>query len=344
MNNILLIGTSFARNGEGVPDMNYTFREQLSKEISLDSVDIYQLSKQQFPGLNIMLARNLVLLKIKRLIKNKFIHVLHPNDLCNTIPIINFSKYAMRRIITVHDFYPFIIKPERNMRSRIDDFLKRKSFDCLHSYDYIFARTDEIANRLQAEYNIKKEKIAVQGPIIEQRYTKHYMIQRDRSKAIIGYVNNFNWNKSEMLRKFIETFKKIKSQDMEFHIYGSRFPFMDEIKNDSRIKYYGFLPEEKAPSVIAGFDVYLSTSTYEGFGIPIAKAKAMKIPVLCFDGNIPQITKKNTCIWDQDNLTTIIENEEWRNINIAAAYRDILGLLPENVVKQTIEVYNRVFS
>lgn len=343
MNRVLLIGTSFARNGEGVPDMNYTFRKYLSKEISLDSIDIYELSGSQFPRLNRMLARNLFLLKTKQLIEKKFIHVLHNNDLCNTLPIINLSKYSHKRIVTVHDFYPFFPKPKRSLHLVIDDFLKTKCFDFLPFYDHVLARTEEISKRLQADYSIGKEKITIQGPIIEQRYYRSNTARKEGSKVIIGYVNNFNWNKSEMLYKFISTFKEIKSKDMEFHIYGPRFPFLDEIKADPRIKYHGFLPEAEAPSVMAGFDLYLSTSTYEGFGIPIAKAKAMKIPVLCYNGNIPEITKRHTCLWDQHTLNSVLENEGWKNVNLAAAYEDVLSLRPQNVVKQTIEVYQRVF-
>lgn len=344
MSKILLVGTSFMRNGEGVPDMNYTFREYLSKEIPLDSIDIYELSGSQFPRLNRSLARNLLLLKTKQLIEKRLIHVLHPNDLCNILSVINFSKYSMKKIVTVHDFYPFLVNPERNLRSVIDDFLKRKCFDFLPSYDHIFARTEEISKRLQADYSIGKEKITVQGPIIEHRYSQPDIVGRKSGKIIIGYVNNFNWNKSGMLYKFIEAFKNIRSQGIEFHIYGSRFPFLDEIKADPRIKYHGFLPEAESPSVMAGFDLYLSTSTYEGFGIPIAKAKAMKIPVLCYNGNIPEITKRHTCLWDQHNLNRVLENEEWKNVNLTAAYEDVLSLRPENVVKQTLDVYQRVFS
>jgi hypothetical protein len=343
MSKILLVGTSFSRNGEGVPDMNYTFRKYLSNEIPLDSIDIYELSSSHFPRLNRMLARNLFLLKTKQLIEKKFIHVLHTSDLCNTLPIINFSKYSQKRIVTVHDFYPFFVKPKRNLRSIIDDFLKRKCFDYLPFYDHVFARTQENSKRLQDVYGIGKEKITVQGPIIEHCYSRPDIAKREGSKVIIGYVNNFNWNKSEMLYKFISTFKAIRSKDMEFHIYGSRFPFLDEIKADPRIKYHGFLPEAEAPNVMAGFDLYLSTSTYEGFGIPIAKAKAMKIPVLCYNGNIPEITKRHTCLWDQDILNSVLENEEWKNVERDAAYEDVLSLRPENVVKQTLEVYQRIF-
>ena len=104
MSKILLVGTAFPRNGEGVSDMNYTFKKYLSKEISLDSIDIYELSGSQFSRLNRMLARNLFLLETKQMIEKKFSNVLHPNDLCNTLPVINLSKYSQKRIITIHDF------------------------------------------------------------------------------------------------------------------------------------------------------------------------------------------------------------------------------------------------
>lgn len=344
MDKVLLVGTSFAQNGQGVPDMNYTFRKYLSKQIPLESIDIYELSRRQFPRLNIMLAKNLYLIKIKQKIEKKFIHVMHQNDICNTLPLINYSKYSQNKIITVHDFYPLIIRPRRDTLTKFDNFLKGKCFKFLSSYDHIFARTREISIRLQNDYNIGKEKITVQGPIIEYSYLQSNIIKKTGDKIIIGYVNNFNWNKSEKLQTFIEIFKNIRSKELEFHIYGSGFPFLDKISQDNRIRYYGFVPEAKVPSVIAGFDVYLSTSTYEGFGIPIAKAKAMKIPVLCFNGNIPEITKSNTCLWDEHNLGNVIKNEEWKNVNLSAAYNDISNLSPEAVIKQTVEIYNKIFG
>jgi hypothetical protein len=344
VNKILLVGTSFARNGEGVPDMNYTFREYLSQLINIDSLDIYETLNHSFPGMNKVLARNLFLFKSKQFIEKKFIHVMHPNDLCGTVPLINFSKYSKRKIVTVHDFYPFIKKFDRSFYSRIDNFSKRKCFDFLPTYDHIFARTNEISKRLEDRYCIDKEKITVQGPIIEERYFSSKLNDKKNSKVVIGYVNNFNWNKSRMLLRFIETFKKVRSMGLELHIYGSGFPYEDQIKDDQRIKYYGFLQESEAAKVMANFDVYLSTSEFEGFGIPIAKAKAMKIPVLCFNGDIPKITKGNTCLWDQHNLKYIIENEEWRNIDLIKAYKDVLCLRPESIVKQTIEIYEKVFS
>lgn len=344
MNKIQLIGLFFAKDGGGTSEMNFVFREYLSKEIPLESIEILALSRDLFPGINRIIARNLVLLRMKKIIENNFIHVMHTMELCCTIPLVDISKYSKKRIVTVHDFYPFEKRPGIGFASRTDNFLKRRCYDFLPLYDHIFARTVEISRSLQNNYHIDKEKITVQGPIIEEIYSPMNVDRNSDGKVIIGYMNNFTWNKARMLLEFIKAFKKVKNKDMEFHIYGRDFPYMTEISDDSRIKYHGFLDDSEIVSVTAQFDAYLSTSEYEGFGIPIAKAKAMKIPVLCFDGDVPNIMKKNTCVWNKDNLINILENESWNHVNVSNAYKDVEPLRPEAVIKQTLRVYNDVFK
>ena len=94
------------------------------------------------------------------------------------------------------------------------------------------------------------------------------------------------------------------------------------IKDDPRIKYLGFLPEEKIVETYNSFDVYLSTSIMEGFGLPIMQAKACKVPVLCYDGDIPDIVKRNTLIWNDANLEEIIKNRSWEKVDVEKAYLD----------------------
>lgn len=86
------------------------------------------------------------------------------------------------------------------------------------------------------------------------------------------------------------------------------------------MKYLGFLPEEKIVETYSSFDVYLSTSTVEGFGLPIMQAKACKVPVLCYDGDIPEIVKRNTLLWNDDNLPEIIKNRAGEKADVEKAY------------------------
>lgn len=343
MNNIIIIGTSFCRNGSGVPGMNSVFYETVSNRINVKKLDILQESSEKFPHINKIISRNLYLLTIRKKIINENIHVMHTMDLCTIIPFVNLSKHAKKKIITVHDFYPFYINSNKTLISTSNDVLKRHCYNYLNMYDHIFATTEEISNRLINDYKINPNKISVQGPIIGYEYSP-IKIDIQKEKTIIGYINNFTWNKAPMLKNFIEVFKSIQSRELEFHIYGKDFPFHNLINEDRRIKYFGFLEEDRLPDTLASFSVYLSTSIVEGFSIPIAKAKAMKIPVLSYDGELPEITKKNTLLWDKNNLKDIIINKYWDNINISKAYKDIEKLRPEFIVERTSEIYKKIFG
>jgi glycosyltransferase involved in cell wall biosynthesis len=136
----------------------------------------------------------------------------------------------------------------------------------------------------------------------------------------------------------------MEDNSLEFQIYGKGFPFNDLIKDDQRIKYLGFLPEEKIVETYNSFDVYLSTSTVEGFGLPIIQAKACKVPVLCYDGEIPEIVKRNTLLWNDDNLSEIIKNRAWEKVDVEKAYLDAEECRADKVVPKIIEVYKKVFE
>ena len=119
---------------------------------------------------------------------------------------------------------------------------------------------------------------------------------------------------------------------------------MEEIRQDTRIHYHGFLKDSELSDTLTGLDAYVSTSEYEGFGIPIAKAKAHGIPVLCYDGMIPDIMKRNTCIWTLSSLPQILENRSWKNVDIGRGLQDVIPLSPDNVAEQTLKIYGDVFG
>ena len=340
---VTLIGTSFTSNGHGVPFMNSVFYENLKTNISLSKLDILEISRANYPKLNLTVSRNLTIPQLGKHIEGRNIHIMHPQDLCMTLPILDVSKVAKKRIVTFHDFYPFLNNETKGTINRIHDYVIRRCYYALGAYDFIFARTEESRLRLIKDFGVDKDKIAVQGPIIGYEFSPR---ERQKSDDIIriGYINNFNWNKLPALRYFIETFKEVKSNNLEFVIYGSNFPLSELIKDDERIKYFGFLPDSDLPNVLSEMDVYLSTSTVEGFGIPIAKAKAMEVPVLCYDGDIPDIAKRNTVVWNERNLREILEGGAWREADVKRAYSDVSPLRPENVVRQTVSTYHNIFD
>ena len=74
------------------------------------------------------------------------------------------------------------------------------------------------------------------------------------------------------------------------------------------------------------------------------QAKACKVPVLCYDGDLPEIVKKNTLIWNDENLEDILKNRPWEKVDVEKAYLDAEECRPDKVVPKIINVYNQVFA
>ena len=74
------------------------------------------------------------------------------------------------------------------------------------------------------------------------------------------------------------------------------------------------------------------------------QAKACKVPVLCYDGDIPNITKRNTLLWNNENLEEIIKNRSWGKIDVEKDYLDAEKCKADKVVPKIIEVYKKVFE
>jgi hypothetical protein len=77
--------------------------------------------------------------------------------------------------------------------------------------------------------------------------------------------------------------------------------------------------------------------------MPIMQAKACKIPVLCYNGDIPELVKRNTLLWNNENLEEVIKNRLWEKVDIDKAYKDAEECRADNTVPKIIKVYEKVF-
>ena len=346
---LTLINDLIGYTGNGIAVYTQNLYDNLIKYgINAEKVSIYDYvgsGNLKIKGMRTF-KKQLFLLSGAKPLRNKNIHAMSP-----TILPYSVLRKAKAKIVTVHDFYDFNPDFQRERLSSFHGIQRfflaqivktdRNLWKYLPLYDRIFTDSEETRNGLIDRFNIDSSKISVAYPIIPDRF-KPLDIKKD--KTIIGYINNFNFNKKEKLKVFIEAFRKIKDSDLEFHIYGRNFPFADLIKDDERIKYLGFLSEDKIVETINSFSAYLSTSTMEGFGIPIMQAKACKIPVLCYDGEIPNITKRNTLLWNEENIQSILERREWEKTDVEKAFKDAEECRANKVIPKMVEVYKKVFE
>ena len=353
---LTLINSGIGYTGYGIPVYTQNLYDNLIKYgVEAEKVNLFDYigsGNLKIKGRTVHITgirafkKQLFLLSGAKPLINKNIHAMSPEILPYSI-----IRKARAKIITVHDFYFFTPDFQRGHLSGFHGIQKFFHTQAMKTsinrwkyvplYDRIFAIAEETRNGLIDRFDIDSSKISVAYPILPDRFTP---LDTKKDKTIIGYINNFNFNKREKLKVFIEAFKKIEDSDLEFHIYGRNFPFADLIKDDERIKYLGFLPEDKIVETINSFSAYLSTSTMEGFGIPIMQAKACKIPVLCYDGEIPNITKRNTLLWNEENIQSILESREWEKTDVEKAFKDAEECRANKVIPKMVEVYKKVFE
>ena len=344
-----LIGNGFNDIGLSWPRCSLLLFEGLNKsdKIKIEKIDlaIKKAIKSSYIGFG-TLNRYLYFIQNKNAIRNKNVHILYPG----VIPPF-FLNLARKKIVTIHDLY--YLEPNFNI-NRTKNFItnrvatkylkKRLSRD--HNpknYDYVITSGETTKEKIIKHFGVSGDNIGIVPYIIPEKFFVTGTYTNKSKKRIIGYINGQGFNKTPKLKLFIEHFKKFKNNDIEFHIYGKGFPFQNLIK-DTNIKYFGFLPENKLVDTLSKFDAYLSTSTIEGFGLPIIQAKACKVPVLCYDGDIPQLVKRNTLLWKDDNLLEIIKNRSWEKVDVEKAYLDAEECRADKVVPKIIEVYKKVFE
>ena len=231
------------------------------------------------------------------------IHILHPLRMGNIIRFfISKQKYPI--ILTLTDAW--LICP------RV----------CLFKIDYSICNNFEIKNCIECGYKeidikkrifdskflinsidymifpsklletiFKKNKLIINNYKIinhglDYKYFKINLSKKFNIKNInLGYVGPILRNKG--LHILIQTFKKIKNQNIYLKIYGETFDeyYMSLIKRlygkDKRIKFYGKYDYNEISNIYSNIDIAIFPSTcYESYSLSLIEALAHKVPVI----------------------------------------------------------------
>jgi glycosyltransferase involved in cell wall biosynthesis len=109
---------------------------------------------------------------------------------------------------------------------------------------------------------------------------------------------------------------------------------------DGRIKFAGFVPEEKLVDFYNSLDLFVFPTKVEGYGLPIIEAFACKKPaVVLHDAIIPDEVKSHCIV--VDNLTDFLRGPE-SVPDVEANYRFARMHDWDSCVEQYIQLYRRV--
>ncbi len=222
--------------------------------------------------------------------------------------------------------------------------------------DAVAAISNNIKLRAKKYYNVKKNidviSVGFKSPVFKQISRKELDLVEDNiyivSVATLTARKNF--------QSLIKAFAKIKSSKAELIIIGDG-PLRNELEllaqkmgiND-RVRFLGFVEDEKKFQLLAVADIFAMISLHEGFGIVFNEAMNASLSIIAGnDGGQTDFLHNNTnsLLIDPQNIEEVykamdrlVSDQELRNRLGKKAKEDLAGLGIREIANQYLKVYN----
>ncbi|MFA5184278.1 MAG: glycosyltransferase family 1 protein [Patescibacteria group bacterium] len=198
--------------------------------------------------------------------------------------------FYRKKIITIHDAAPFIIREESGFLGRI--FWQINLFFGLRSSLKIVTVSEFSRQELIIKLKIKADEIEIirnGAPRPSNILPRQGIINPYQDSEYLVAVGNSRPRKNliSLLRAFIilaEQFPNLKL--ILIGKYDKRMAEIQKVSNQlgaKNIVFPGFINEAEKNKIIRDAKALILPSLYEGFGLPIIEANALDTPVACSD-------------------------------------------------------------
>ncbi len=228
-----------------------------------------------------------------------------------------------KTVTTFHDLIPILHPDKQNWHSDLfassfREFVGKKTFRfaCKKALasEKIIANSKQTKKNLVENFNVEQEKIEVIRLGISENLKP---IMKDFDNYRIGTLSYLSPRKR--IRILIKEFKKINREDAKLIIggKGEQLPKLKKIAgDDDRIIFKGYIPEGEMNEFYNSLDVFVFPTILEGYGLPAVEAMATATPVITLeDAIIPKDIKSRTCVVPKNELSSVLENKEYK-VNI----------------------------
>lgn len=237
---------------------------------------------------------------ITKLIKKEKVTIFHGP--ASILPF--FKQRNVKYIVTVHDL-SFLLFPTYHSKL-FNLYYKYFVGRSLKNADIVVADSCNTKNDIEKIYKIKKEKIKVIYPGINEMFfekkkhkeliKKEYFLTlttHPKRKNIIRLLEIMKSNKYLQNYVFVIAGLMNKEQKEQLHSY------VKELGLEKRVILFGYATEEELVQLYSSAAFFIFPSYYEGFGFPVLEAMICKCPVLASNtSSIPEITPNGDWLFD----------------------------------------------
>lgn len=165
-------------------------------------------------------------------------------------------------------------------------------------------------------------------------------------------------NQLAIVRGFARWLSRNRGCEHRLVMVGKRKAYAEELLAeaarlgvaDDRLLLPGFVPDEDLPCLYSGAELFLNTSLYEGFGLPLIEAMQCGLPVIASRAScFPEIAGDAARYVDPvdpddiaDAIGEVLGGEALRNELIRAGLRRAQSFRWDATARETLEVYYEV--
>lgn len=270
----------------------------------------------------------------------------------HTLPIIR--KPGLKTVVTVHDLGSEYLPSMHQFKQRAYlGFMQKYQ---LKTATKIIAVSKATKQDLVKKIGIEEGKIEV----IYEGYDKglfkpKFDIEINSLKPYYLFVGTVQPRKN--LKRVIKAFAAFHLQGgLKLVIVGQKGWMSDEIYKlpkklgiEDKVKFLGYVPDEKLPVLYSGAEAFLFPSLFEGFGLPILEAQACGTPVITSNtSSMPEVIGDGAILVDPYSVDDIvdgmrkIEDRELRMEKIKKGFENVKRFSWEKCARETLDVLTSI--
>jgi len=366
---------AFGNKRTGTENYSYQLLKALAK---IDHNNSYIVYVRKLPTVNYKLPTNFLIKKISwpRLWTQGGLAVqTFKDDLdvlfvpSHTLPIIR--RPGLKTVMTVHDLGAEYLPKMHQLKQQL--YLKYITKYQLRSATKLIAVSKATKEDLIKKVGVDEKKISVVYEGVGQEKFKYQISNIKTDPLVNGLIPFFlsvgTIQPRKNLARLIQAFslfvdryslgsdeKRKTKNEFNLAIVGSKGWDSDRIYElpkklgiEGRVKFLGYVPDEKMPALYSNALALVFPSLFEGFGLPILEAQASGCPVITSNiSSMPEVAGKGAILVDPMSTSDIVKgmndilNKEVRNKLIKDGYENIKRFSWEKAARETMEVLENV--
>lgn len=255
-----------------------------------------------------------------------------------------------RTVTTFHDLIPMLELGEIDTHyagNMLTKFINEKYFTFAakraSESKRIICNSEQTKDRIMKHLGVDEEKVSVIrmgiNPELEPKDEKPYK-NCDYTVGTLSYLDP-----RKRMDILIRSFRELEVEDAELLIPSTgpdEEHLREEAGDDDRIKFLGYLPEEKKAEYLSSLDVFVLPSKFEGYGLTWVEAMACKTPVVSLDDTLtPFDVRDRTHEVSKERLSELLSERDF-NCDVEANYEFSKKHDWNKCARETVEVYKEV--